>query len=394
MRVLLLVIICMQSSIITGQVKGYNSNDYKCIGYVQGEPIYTNNDYSSAYYNKLFKLKDVFSNDFSFMNYDSQILGNPIFISDSVIISYAGSDLKIVNKGIEKTLHNLDIDYNMCLSKNQFYLFCSKYINNRIELIFYQLNSDLISETHVPIYGVNPQIIGEYLYFSSYHICNWYSDHPEDIYRVKVGDWNSPELVLTNVVSGSWFVIPESNVIYARIKLQEKGKGILWNIDAQSYAIIDAIHGSKVINYKGKYYYEIRTSNKPISYKPVELPKVYSHKDIRILCDDKDRIIINLPNKEKPFTNTFITEELLYNSTSQNLLELTKEELRILRNAFFARQGYTFKSKDLQDFFGQFEWYHKMADRNKYLEIPNEEVVISPLDKERVELILEIENSK
>lgn len=37
--------------------------------------------------------------------------------------------------------------------------------------------------------------------------------------------------------------------------------------------------------------------------------------------------------------------------------ELTKAELRIARNAIYAQHGYAFKSKDLQDYFQQFDWY-------------------------------------
>lgn len=66
----------------------------------------------------------------------------------------------------------------------------------------------------------------------------------------------------------------------------------------------------------------------------------------------------------------------------------------MLRNAFFARQGYQFKSDDLQEFFRQFEWYNELLKSYKVLEITNEDVVISPKDKERVELIMKIENRK
>ena len=43
-------------------------------------------------------------------------------------------------------------------------------------------------------------------------------------------------------------------------------------------------------------------------------------------------------------------------------IEYTKEELRILRNLIYAQYGYVFQSKDLRDYFSQFEWY--MPDPN------------------------------
>jgi hypothetical protein len=102
----------------------------------------------------------------------------------------------------------------------------------------------------------------------------------------------------------------------------------------------------------------------------------------------------NLPNNQKRFENTFVTEYLLYQASTAELQQLSKGQLRILRNAFFARQGYQFSSKDLQDFFGQFDWYLKMVERNQFYELTNEQIVISPQDKERVELILGVEQEK
>lgn len=43
--------------------------------------------------------------------------------------------------------------------------------------------------------------------------------------------------------------------------------------------------------------------------------------------------------------------------TSSDIAGCSKQELRILRNAIYARHGYIFKSADLRDFFNQFYWY-------------------------------------
>lgn len=43
--------------------------------------------------------------------------------------------------------------------------------------------------------------------------------------------------------------------------------------------------------------------------------------------------------------------------TYSDIAGLDKSELRILRNAIYAMHGHTFKSKDLQEYFGQFSWY-------------------------------------
>ena len=55
-----------------------------------------------------------------------------------------------------------------------------------------------------------------------------------------------------------------------------------------------------------------------------------------------------------------------FNFTSAMLLNdgqfrrMKKSTLRIMRNEILARHGYVFKSKDLQDYFKQFSWYHPL----------------------------------
>lgn len=43
--------------------------------------------------------------------------------------------------------------------------------------------------------------------------------------------------------------------------------------------------------------------------------------------------------------------------TPADISSLQTSELRILRNAIYARHGYRFKSADLRDFFGRYRWY-------------------------------------
>jgi len=51
-----------------------------------------------------------------------------------------------------------------------------------------------------------------------------------------------------------------------------------------------------------------------------------------------------------------------------NLSVLDKNDLRILRNMIFAQHGYIFKSKDLLDWFSQFDWYEpRYSDVNHML---------------------------
>ncbi len=54
--------------------------------------------------------------------------------------------------------------------------------------------------------------------------------------------------------------------------------------------------------------------------------------------------------------------------TYEDIKSLNKKELRILRNYFYARFFYKFKSKDLTDFFSQYSWYKPRYDDVKYVE--------------------------
>lgn len=52
---------------------------------------------------------------------------------------------------------------------------------------------------------------------------------------------------------------------------------------------------------------------------------------------------------------------LSYSYVSTNDLKYKSgSDLRIMRNYIFARHGYKFKSKDLQDFFSQYSWYEPL----------------------------------
>lgn len=54
--------------------------------------------------------------------------------------------------------------------------------------------------------------------------------------------------------------------------------------------------------------------------------------------------------------NFFAQEELGYTFKAE-MYSKSLKELRYLRNTFFARQGYKFKSKELDTYFHQFDWY-------------------------------------
>lgn len=63
----------------------------------------------------------------------------------------------------------------------------------------------------------------------------------------------------------------------------------------------------------------------------------------------------------------------------EELIGYSKEELRIMRNWIFARHGYAFKSRDLQIYFSQFDWYQPQYADVSYM--------LTDIEKKNIELI-------
>ncbi len=66
--------------------------------------------------------------------------------------------------------------------------------------------------------------------------------------------------------------------------------------------------------------------------------------------------------------------------SSEDLMGLTKAQLRILRNTIYARHGRRFKSPDLQRYFAQFDWYYPTVNEVY-------EHQLSPVEKHNIQLI-------
>ena len=74
------------------------------------------------------------------------------------------------------------------------------------------------------------------------------------------------------------------------------------------------------------------------------------------------------------------TKAELIASCYQNLDEekiFSKEDLRILRNTIYARYGYKFRSKDLNELFSKTDWYSPKVNPENF----DEDCYFSPLDE-------------
>ena len=396
-------------------VTEYKSYKFKLIGEVDKQPIfrYLRKNINDIHIEKngatpgcLYKAKISESNYLIFYKFKKILpeFGNVVFINDKYQVSSPFTKKLNYEFVLFTKTDTFSIDTKLTggfSSQFTFYniqdiLFISGFSQDQ-HIRSIVLNENPINMHILPVLGLNTKVFGHYLYFDYHHISkSRATPSPVDLYRVKIGDWNNPEL-LAEFISDSWLPLNDS-IVLMTLPVKGRGKQVYYNVNNKTYVETETKLPTTYIKYEGKdYLLGVKRDEYGINkYALQPYPDIpeYGYKK-----DNQREILprvldVNLPNKDKQFSGTFITDELLYNATKEELKKLSSEKLRILRNAFFARQGYDFNSDDLKKFFGQFEWYNQLLESNEFFEISNEDVVISPKDKERVELILEIESSK
>ncbi len=264
------------------------------------------------------------------------------------------------------------------------------------KLAYIDLNLQHPKIEQLPLFANRHYVMKDWLYFSYNRVNYGYSPYPDDIFRVKINDWQNPELVFRNTVSEYWFLYPESHVLFNHVDLgkEKSNLDILFNSNSLSYQEIEifGLGFTKFINIQNQYYFLRKKKTKGVTAVVLiplpELPTQYPYKDTRRVLPRE--VWYNLPLKDKSFEGTFITPEILRQAPKEELEKLEKSQLRLLRNAIYAQQAFIFQSKDLQDFFNQFEWYRMMTNKKTN----NDDVVLLPEDEERANLIRSIEKSR
>ena len=71
--------------------------------------------------------------------------------------------------------------------------------------------------------------------------------------------------------------------------------------------------------------------------------------------DVEMRSVYNADNNQNLYDYPHTSERLL---TESDLLGKSKDEIKIMRNEIFARHGYIFKNKELNEYFSSKNWYH------------------------------------
>jgi hypothetical protein len=326
--------------------------------------------------------------------------GVPIYVNGNLEMNDLGAS-KIKIKAWDKDSiynfpHTIDFFGNKFLasSPNSDTVFISAHS----EAPIYLFNKKTFEFTPLPLTGSNLHIRGDYLFFEAPRYSDNYSSFPKDVYRARLDDLKNPEKVLIQV--NKWYPYTE-NVLYAStdpfLRLDGEQTYGFYNLKDQTVAQSPGIATQDIIEIKGEpYLLKIAEKGGEKTFKLEELPQLPQSFPYKILetGNQQPRGTIfqwhNIPLKEKTLSGTFVTHDLLYEAPASELKKLSREQLRILRNTFYAFQGYQFSSADLNNFFNQFDWYKKMSIGEK----SNEDVVIWPDEKLRVDLIMTIEDSK
>lgn len=100
------------------------------------------------------------------------------------------------------------------------------------------------------------------------------------------------------------------------------------------------------------------------------------------------------PDNGNSATDTADSDYILAGSDTRKLTEaelsgLTKDQLRLARNEIYARHGLIFQAKDLQDYFNRKNWYSPTVSSAQF-----DEKILNTYEKENLQLIQKVENSK
>lgn len=87
-------------------------------------------------------------------------------------------------------------------------------------------------------------------------------------------------------------------------------------------------------------------------------PKVLTYTEIIV---KNEELLKDYEDSKKYSKDTLASKirmnQIFYNYLTTQLKYMQSNELRLLRNEFFARKGYKFKSDDLNDYFNEYYWY-------------------------------------
>ncbi len=245
----ILLFIVLLNNKISSQERYFFKTTNSCfhfIGYVNTKPTFfdeRNNDFyqleitDSSSYNFKFLRKGLKSNN-EYEMYPSWINNElEIYISPPYMLVHNSGKLDTVQKvniygPFEYNLEAFSLD----TTENRIYFTMTTGIQDSLlnwifdKILYIDLNSEVLNAKELNVRAYNLKIIGNYIYF-----LNETNEGKDQICRVKIGNWEDIEILLSQVYSWGWTIFERSDksFIFSRIKLQGRQQNVLYDIQSR-----------------------------------------------------------------------------------------------------------------------------------------------------------------
>ena len=114
----------------------------------------------------------------------------------------------------------------------------------------------------------------------------------------------------------------------------------------------------------------------------------HARTDMEVIKEDYKYFILLKSGKfSRTYTSKYKDSDFIASYrvlTKNDLIGLTSHKLKLLRNEIFARKGYIFKSKELNEYFLQKEWYKPIYSNSNFL--------LNPIEEYNIKLIKSFED--
>lgn len=239
-------------------------------------------------------------------------------------------------------------------------------------------------------YGIEPELLNSMKSDLDSYVGEWWDLNSQRAY-MQIEKQNSDELLISVYWSSGasdqscWTMTGRYNPNSGKIEYQD-GKLDYIHYDASGNANADTQYqngtGTVYISYDGYLYWEDHTENAGAD--------CYFEKDTETYDYLGNAKADGSENEIGDAGYGYILEDSARRYLSEDeLIYMSKDELRLARNEIFARHGRMFDSLDLQGYFNSMEWYYGTVPANEF-----DESVLNEYEKANLVLIKDVEMKK
>ena len=191
-------------------------------------------------------------------------------------------------------------------------------------------------------------------------------------------------------LSGNYFCLVFPSYLYLNKQIKRINKDVYISFKDLSFCILNGKRGIRVLSMGNEKY-----NNFGEEYLISIDEKTSSHYSFFYWSPTEQRYILDETVTQEQLKNAYCPEEYFaYNGldfskldkclNQSDIKDLTPAQLRLMRNAIYARHGRTFKSVDLQSLWECYTWYKKNPNYSDSL--------LTDIDKYNIELIQKYES--